>query len=781
MKLSSVCLVLLIASVITLSPGSAQQPGCVQSPTGRNPRIMWSCHQQAVWDRMKRDNHPWYSYILQNAEKDDTSAARYASRGRWSMLAYQITGDKKYARAAFREHQKGNKNFGAPLTGNALREHGIESVMLYDWTYPALNQSERDTFLEYLKRTADGAVRTGIRVIDSDQATGVYFFFAVLDQVAGTNYVSGPIPDRSAIGMQGVGGLRATAADWSSMRNAIRLYTEVMGEGGQWIESSEYNTGTMGLLISGAYAVDTATGQDFFPEVKAFRRAAVRHQMHTFTPDLRDTFQWGDVQNPNGIRWLGQDDILSYLSGLEDSPHMRQFEKDVASRHGRELGTDAAYARYFYFSNPYGSTSEWQQFAGLYLVTPGTGHVYARTGWSQEDCGFHIYFPAHSRGVVDHGLHELGSFRLRCGNEWLISRPLAYSSEPRLANQVLIMNAGPSREAAPGVLAAGFRAGEVVYAAGSSAGVGPSISRNYYNPPPTYAHESTRSALYLMDDRDRPVIVLFDRIHAEDPRQQRMPSGNPAFSRYSAAEQARMNRSLGVKQWVLHMPVRPSLGTDGRSYSWPVGNTRVHVRQVLPPEDAKHTVVDEKTDVISGSIFDEQRKFAVHSVPAVPRDFDTFLHVISANRDGEAITASPITSGDIQGVRLSRPGKSDVIALFNAKPGPKLTTTATGGRYVRDTNKITDIVAARVLKTGFDVRLPSPATVYVADLDPQIAWEAFLNQTRLNVTRYGDLFRLSLPSSGTLRLTAEAGQPLADASQAKPTAKSPENLRILPR
>src|SRR5579884_2737737 len=58
------------------------------SPTGRNPRLLWTPQQQAVWEQMVDQNNPWWKLIQHNAKHTP-----FADRGAWATLAYQMTGD----------------------------------------------------------------------------------------------------------------------------------------------------------------------------------------------------------------------------------------------------------------------------------------------------------------------------------------------------------------------------------------------------------------------------------------------------------------------------------------------------------------------------------------------------------------------------------------------------------------------------------------------------------------------------------------------------------------
>ena len=104
-------------------------------------------------------------------------------------------------------------------------------------------------------------VDPAIRTTDSDQTTGCYFGLAFYSLAFGDLHP----PAAQWLARPDVGGLDATARDRTTLRNAILDYVE-MAAGGEWIESQEYNLGTVRLLLIGAAGVQTASGGDHFPK-----------------------------------------------------------------------------------------------------------------------------------------------------------------------------------------------------------------------------------------------------------------------------------------------------------------------------------------------------------------------------------------------------------------------------------------------------------------------------------------------------------------------------------
>jgi hypothetical protein len=342
------------------------------SPTGRSPKLLWSAEQQSVWLRMKADFESnsqskagqWYGLLKKNAE----CACRYADNGIWATVMYQITGDAKYVKLAWARLSKGFlQSSGRALVGNYAREYSGEMVMLYDWLFPGLSASQRKVFLaklnEMFLQLAAGNQHTGaipIRTSDTDQTVGSYFGFAFLALATGDhNPTAKELFSRSFIG-----GLDATGPGRSTLRNAIKEYVTELAAGGEWMEGSEYNLGTVRLLALGAEGVKTATGVDHFPEVTAFVRDAALRQVYMMTPDLRSSVQWGDEQNPRNVAgrlfsWQTTNGVLAGLTqGSNGSgPYIQQLVNDLADQYGITgyLSSEPT-GRFFLLFNPYATT-----------------------------------------------------------------------------------------------------------------------------------------------------------------------------------------------------------------------------------------------------------------------------------------------------------------------------------------------------------------------------------------------------------------------------------------
>ena len=718
--------------------------------------MLISASQRATWDRMKTENHPFYQMILGNAV-----GARYSDHGRWPALAYTITGDPQYVPISFASW-KASWPYGGS-NADSVREFTIDYAVTYEMLKPGLTAAEETESRVKLIAIADKIVK-GTLTSDSDQTTGSYLGLLCIDAVLGTSYGTGTFLDSGV--SKPVGGYVSTGADRTTMRNAISLYV-AMAEGGAWPEGTMYNPNTIGHLLRGTQWIAHHTGVDYFPEVTAFRTAYARVMMHEFTPNLKDQFQWGDIQKPHQVDFAGVPDIFSVMSGCEPAPlgeGLRQLESEIYAANNVTLktGGNPLYARYMWFLNPYGGQQAWQPLAGgTSRVARGVGVLYAR----HEDRGLHLQIGDLRKGTVDHwqGL-TIGDVRLTRNALWPIDHPLAYAADYRYYNVPLIANRGPNGIEASGLVGHAHVPGQFTYASGLSCGLGPDIFPGFWQPPPNYGHETGRTVFWLMED-DEDILLVHDRRHADDPRNQKMANGSPAIDRYYANVQTAFRNMLGLKATLWHSPTAPLVSADKKQLLWMQGETVVTVDQILPTSSPTLVTVNEKTGIrddtgaalvppLGGNIYDEQKKFLTYSLTG-GEGFDTVLTVITAyegtQAEGGAVwvpghlgyravpTYAPLEVGDMEGVTITRPGKSDVVVLFSRRPGPTLSNTFDSkGVLIFDRTKLDTVKAARTITTPPALTLTPGATVYLADLDKAIT-SVTINGTSQPLTWTGDL------------------------------------------
>jgi hypothetical protein len=726
------------------------------TPTGREPRLIWTPERQAVWSQMRADfdanpstprtlGGQYYKLIKDNAE----CACRYADTGLWATLMFQITGDRRYVALAWRRVENSFIRLSGPqLRGNFAREYSAELVLLYDWLYPGLSGSQRATFLSKLNDLFGVALTNAsnpdlpVRTADSDQTVGVYFglaflFVATADHNgAALDYFRRPF----------IGGLDSTGRDRTTLRNAITDYV-AMAEGGEWIEGTDYNLGTVRLLLLGAEGVRTATGVNHFPEVSRWASGAALRPLYITTPDRRQSFQWGDTEHPGDFlgrlfAWQTTNGIVAGLSGRETAPYLQRFVSDLIAQYGATgyLSSEPL-ARMFLIFDPYASGSPPDDLPPGWFAA-GQGLLTYRTGWDSQASMFGAHVPT-QQAYVDHRVSYFGDFQLYRRGTWALTHPLSYGGPPTLGagtNSLLHAGFGAMSEFRDVVAMQHDPRGGFAYIAGTTGGQ--KYIAGYYQPPPTYLYEWTRSLLYVPSaNRSSDAIVVFDRSHAEDPRDL------PNIRRYSAADRETITTVGSLREWILHMPVRPSISADVISWDVPSGD-RVRVTMLLPRQ--RHaTSIDEGQLWGKTSIPPQQLKWQVRVAPESEQTWTTFLNVIDVHAPGAALSAQLVASAgdDVQGALIRRPGNMDLVAVFNAAPGPKLRASPNGNGYY-DSGNPNLLRQVRLRRTGFTLEWASTSQtteVFVADLDPMKSWQYRIDS--------GPSMSMTLSDGGIGRLT----------------------------
>ncbi|HET6572884.1 MAG TPA: fibronectin type III domain-containing protein [Fimbriiglobus sp.] len=719
------------ASATTIAP-SEPLPGA-DSPTGRNPRLMWTRQQQAVWNRMRAENHPWWVLVKNNADLTGTANERYGDYGQWATLVYQMTGDTAYAAKAWSKLSTWMGQL--PAWGkNGSREYFAEFVMLYDWLYPALTTAQRATYIDTMNMWGDAVLQPngggwGTRTGDSDQVIGQYFGLALLDvATAPDNPRAGTFLSRSwdtGYAIKTVGGLDATGVNRETMRNEISSYIQA-AEGGEWIESTDYNPGTLKLLIMGVQGVKTATGVDHFPEVTRFLKQAALAQIHELSGDLQASYQWGDEEHPRDLKLYDRVTLLGMLAGVTQDdpqvgPYVNRLVADFVAKYGAVgWGTAEPWARLFYFYNPYAPQADWRTGLPAVHYAAGIGRLDVHSDWGTDGSYFGAHMP--NRLSVDHEVGYFGDFQLYRNGEWAITRPIGYSGPAisgESANTMVI--AGLSSMFDRAVVAEDDATdGSWAYIAGTTGGQYYWPDR--YDPPPAFLHEWTRSIFYLPSTDDKSdTIITFDRVDADDP------TTLPKFDRYYDTEQTAITSAPGLKQWIIHTPVTPTL-TPGAITWTTAGGQEVRV-STLQPLNQTRTVYNEDDlwpNPPYWNFYDSEKNYQVRVVPTTEQQWDTFLNVTQVSDPGTALTNVGVRSagGEASGVLVQRGGLADALVMFGAQQG------------------------TRVLSTGYSMNWTAGASgtdLYLVDLDASKTWSVQVNG--------GAATPLTVSSQGVAQLT----------------------------
>ncbi|HLK56000.1 MAG TPA: hypothetical protein VKU00_05535 [Chthonomonadaceae bacterium] len=731
-------LVWLCLLVALLAPAHAfGQAATAPSPTGRTPRLLWTPQRQAVWNRMVAEKNPWWIKLKGWA---DGSVPRYGDIGDYGTIAYQMTGDVKYAQRAWSKVEPWIQAKKLPYMNlNETREDFISYVWMYDWLYPALNPAQRTAYINWLNWISDivlgkapdcpwGNTRLG----DCDVTIGHYFGLAFMDLATGPDnpragtFLNATWREPTANAPLNVGGLTATGSNRQTMRNAVSHYVE-MDKGGVGVESSDYNLGTMKLLIIGAEGVRTATGKDYFPEITAFLPQLALAHLYQHTPDGNGSYQWGDVEHDRQL-WIPiRVTLTGMLAGLTQNnpavgPYLQKLTQEQTQWKGEYGFGSSPFSRFWLFYNPYAPAADWRNVLPKGYVAFGRGIQYLHDGWSPNSSLFGSHMSPVSN--EDHEIGYIGDYQLYRHGEWAITHPIGYFETNLLGsmavNGMVFAGMGAMREARGPVASEVDPQGAYAYQVGTTGGQ--VVRERYYDPPATFLHEWTRSILYLpSNDKLSDTIVIFDRTNAENPAKLN------GFNRYYPPEKQAINGAPALKQWVIHAPVQPTLTTN--MISWKTaGGQNVRVNTLLP-EAHDRRAYDEQKIPFPVYVHKEELHWQVRIAPTTEQQWDTFLNVVQVYDNGPQLTNTLIKSSAgeaVEGTLISRSHHNDVLALFSARnSGTAPETVAPNHAAVYNPNMFKLLAAASSLEAGYTVHWTATTAqtdLYLANLDGNGGW-----------------------------------------------------------
>jgi len=707
-----------------LPPATVVEP-CVAIPskTARAPKLLWSCERAATLEKLRSTNHPQWQELVSWADRTGTSTQRYGDNGGFAALVYQATGDVAYAKKAYAAAMielNANKTFNYNYTRYGWTEYAI----LYDYLQGALTEEERQAMAGVLYGWVDQFFALDpvapIRTADSDQTVGNYFgimFTALATQ--------GSDPRAEALLTNSfVGGYDATATNLATMRNAIKKYITEWAVGGVWVESGFYDIETLQLLAQGVEAMRNATGAEHFPEYAPFAEQVVRAQIAQLTPDLKGAGQWGDTEGARDLMaWRRYQTLGMYTGSLPlDSP-MRPYgtamTKDLkALSEGGPVYT----SRFYFFFDPTAPTADWRTLP-LSHYGSGQGILFAHDGWGEKDSLLMMQLRRPPMNI-DHENAQFGNFELYRKGGWALTRPIGYgggSIEPVSINSMVLAGLDSMIDRAIIGQSAAVD-GSYVYFAGGAKGA--RYSDPYYDPPPAFVSEWSRSFLYLpTTNRSADTIVVYDRVDAVAPTRP---------ERYLPDDQRRMQAAPKLKQWILHTPVVPT--QSGTGATWTAASQQVALTS-LAPAQRDVAVVDEKTLGWPANFpTDAEKHFYMSVSPKVDQPFDTFLNVLQVSDAGVAKAPTRVASTDngMEGALVTRPGQDDTVALFSATRGTRLRST--------------DFSVSVEVSTG-------GLELFVADLDPTKKWKVGDSDLPIDAGGLAHL-RIAVGGGQTLSVTA---------------------------
>lgn len=280
--------------------------------------------QRAALARMGAENHPWVELTRQLASRSGV----YDDIGQHSLTMAFAEPDKatEWKADAVRKFVPwllSNVIDQDSFNINTSREWGWYIPLAYGHLREAMTPQEQQDCEAQIKKLAEfvlGFHRWGpvTRLEDSDSVIGHLVLVRLTDLVLGTDYCSLTLASAD----DGALWVDCTYAD---MRQALRNII-AQAQGGELPESSSYNLGTSQLLILGCAAI----GWDEFPEAKAWLVELGEQLRWQVTPDLKESVQWGDVENPHDLLLRVRVPLMLEVIGLGGDPEGKLLQLAAA-------------------------------------------------------------------------------------------------------------------------------------------------------------------------------------------------------------------------------------------------------------------------------------------------------------------------------------------------------------------------------------------------------------------------------------------------------------------
>jgi len=706
-----------LLGTLALAPIQARGQAGNITPAGRLASF-WATQQQTVWSRMVSENNVWMKYLLL-AANDTTGQRGIENQGTAGAWAYLYTGNPQYAQNSWQALQPYVTTGKLPNGNNenAIRQFFGLYVLVYEAIKPQLTSAQQQQFITYLNHIALRA-RTSIMTGNANGLIGCYLGLSLWDTISvGENPLAGTLL-KGTFNDAGVwkpfGGLtyNPNLGPRGSARNAIHDYilksVPAPGQGGIWLEGTQYVDASLEPLLLYTQILDQITGRHNFPELDAAMPQLGVGIINLLTPTLNDEFQLGDEEFPHqlhlAVHMTAAAELAARLQGTTVGANL-QWLVNYWAAHTYAYNSFAL--RLYLLWNPYAAA---QDFRSAHPPLNGIGFSLYRSGWSaQKDSIFGVDTMAMTG--VDHSQQTevFRSFSLYRKGEWAIEHPISYGGMGLTAdgnNTVVVGGLGVMWQHGVGACEEGAN---YLYQRAETSGS--RYRSTFFKPAPPYVYEQTGSVVYAHGaNATADVIVVADRIMASNPLfVSSFPNGWRTVDAQSIWNAENSVYPAGPLQWTLHMPVAPYI--ENGAILWDAGTQHVVSQELTPsPSETAFTTIDEAATNPDGTfklfnygyVLPSQRKWQVRETIADGKEWHFLLHALSVY-DGATPAITEVDGNGVSGALVEPANEVGVLALFSNNPN---------GRQIENSYTIT-----------FDAA-NTETDLYLADLDSHLPWMA---------------------------------------------------------
>ena len=581
------------------------------SPTGRNPKLIWSPAQQDIWNQMVANynanplakcsgvldastgqaspNSPcWFKYILSGVQREENGNPYNNDHGDFGALAYQMTGNTQYAQDAWNQIQPYAQTdttfWGGVQNSNGIRITYSRAVSLYDYLYPWLinNPDANTMFLAWLNWMAGATLGTfGSFPGNANGSIGHFAGLGFDTEIATTTDLLSNTYDIHHVATGGL--IPCTSCYMDTFRDALYDYAQ-FSQGGMWLESTEYMPNAERMYLTLWYGMKNFLGKDYFPEISASLDGFAQAYLQRMTPNMADTYEWADDNHQRDLQIYTQIPLAATIQGLlsQDDLYAGYLQEAIYEQLQSPLdfgSGSSPTAWFFYFFNPFATRVDWRDALSKTYYSSGQGFMFYHNGWNPANSFLGLHFPP--PWEVNHQTKVIGDFQLYRQGGWAITHPIGYGTElimPETNNTVSIAGLGSAimRGSTTGSANNNPMVPDYIYYVGNTNGS--YLPANSWKPPQPFLREFTREFLYLpTSDNSSDTLIIYDRVNTDVQTllatANQYPSSDDMATRISASLCTELNTSCsalyphGLKQEIFHIPVS-TWTVNGNWISW---------------------------------------------------------------------------------------------------------------------------------------------------------------------------------------------------------------------
>ncbi|MEO5824818.1 MAG: hypothetical protein ABIR59_02940 [Gemmatimonadales bacterium] len=357
-----------------------------------------SAERLATWNGMKAGNHPMWEAAVATCGTLGTGTERYGDNGMFCAIVATVNNDAAAAAKAITKLKAWADPNASP---DNIRQYFTADVVMLDLLAPWVTVEDKAFLTPVYDKWASKSA--GLRSDDTDAIVGEGIGAILWD------IYNGRTPNRPNV--------------FAALPDIM-----AMAAGGQWMESSQYNTNTLQLLAMGNLAYRGATGRDVVPSIGPTLLDVGKVQALEVTPDLNAGLQWADDDSPRGFAYRIYQRVA--FLGTSAHPYAQSLVAALITKYPvSQTATGLMANGLFAWRTDVAGQPTPEQVTH---VASGMGQLYRRDGQIWQ------WATGMNNVAADHGGYFGPPFDVQVyRNGWLLTHPIAYASVSKAAENVV--------------------------------------------------------------------------------------------------------------------------------------------------------------------------------------------------------------------------------------------------------------------------------------------------------------------------------------------------------